>query len=273
MLSTLKSRKKWTSKGTSRIQPVEVTLEKVRPFINEIGITRIADITDMDRLKIPNYSAVLPGTEDYIWVYGGKGPSKNHAKASAIMESIERHSSLQKNHTGKIIRGSYEELSKRYNILRYNEVIEPISFSLDDKMIMDYCIGYDLLNEKNILVPASLVIFKYIPNPPSMNPYAFYHTNGLASGNVIEEAICHALCEVIERDATSIAEFVSSAFQYHILRTIENSFIQNGVNVKPIESKKFMDDNEIYPDVDLNEIGNSEQVKKILQRFEDCQSR
>lgn len=270
-LSTLKSRKKWTSKGTSRIQPVEVTLENVRPLINAIGITRIADITDMDRLKIPNYSAVLPGTEDYIWVYGGKGPTKNHAKASAIMESIERFSSLQKNHAGKIIRGSYEELSKSYNILKYNEVIEPISFSLDDKMIMDYCTGYDLLNEENILVPASLVIFKYIPNSPSLNPYAFYHTNGLASGNVIEEAICHALCEVIERDATSIAEFVSSAFQYHILRTIENSFIQNGLKIKPIESKKFIDDNEIYPDVDLNEIGNSEQVNKIFKRFEDCQ--
>jgi thioglycine synthase len=270
-LSTLKSRKKWTSRGTSRIQPVEVTLEKVKPLINEIGITRIADITDMDRLKIPNYSAVLPGTEDYIWVYGGKGPTKNHAKASAIMESIERFSSLQKNHSGKIIRGSYEELSKSYNILKYNEVIEPISFSLGDKMIMDYCNGYDLLNEENILVPASLTIFKYIPNSPSLNPYAFYHTNGLASGNVIEEAICHALCEVIERDATSIAEFVSSAFQYHILRTIENSLVQTGVKVKPIESKKFMDDNEIYPDVDLNEIGDSEQVKKIFKRFENCQ--
>ncbi len=83
---------------------------------------------------------------------------------------------------------------------------------------MDYCIGYDLLNEKDILVPAPLVIFKFIPNPPSVNPYAFYHTNGLASGNVMEEAICHALCEVIERDSTSISEFVSSAFQYHILR-------------------------------------------------------
>jgi ribosomal protein S12 methylthiotransferase accessory factor len=187
------------------------------------------------------------------------------------MESIERFSSLQKNHAGKIIRGSYEELSKSYNTLKYNEVIEPISFSLDDKMIMDYCTGYDLLNEENILVPASLVIFKYIPNSPSLNPYAFYHTNGLASGNVIEEAICHALCEVIERDATSIAEFVSSAFQYHILRTIENSFIQNGLKIKPIESKKFIDDNEIYPDVDLNEIGNSEQVNKIFKRFEDCQ--
>ena len=92
MLSTLKSRKKWTSKGTSRIQPVEVTLEKVRPFINEIGITRIADITDMDRLKIPNYSAVLPGSRRLYLGIRRKGPSKNHAKASAIMESIERHS-------------------------------------------------------------------------------------------------------------------------------------------------------------------------------------
>ena len=59
ILSTLKSRKKWTSTGTSRIQPVEITLEKVNPMINEIGISRIANITDMDRLKIPNYSAVF----------------------------------------------------------------------------------------------------------------------------------------------------------------------------------------------------------------------
>jgi thioglycine synthase len=270
IISTLKSRKKWTSRGTSRIQPVEATLEKVNPMINEIGISRIANITDMDRLKIPNYSSVLPGTEDYIWVYGGKGPTKNHAKASAIMESIERFSALQRNYTFKVIQGSYEELSKSYNILTYDEVIEPLSFTLDNKMIMDYCMGYDLLNEKDILVPAPLVIFKYMPKPPSVNPYAFYHTNGLASGNVIEEAICHALCEVIERDSTSISEFVSSAFQYHILRTIENSFIQNGIKLNTIESKKFIDDNGIYPDVDLNNI-DSEQIKYLLKRFENCQ--
>ena len=71
-LSDLKSRKKWASKGTSRVQPVEATLKNVNQIVNEIGITRIADITDMDRLKIPNFSSVLPGTEDYIWVYGGK---------------------------------------------------------------------------------------------------------------------------------------------------------------------------------------------------------
>ena len=269
-MSTLKSRIKWTPYGTSRIQPVEITLEKVNPMINEIGISRIANITDMDRLKIPNYSAVLPGTEDYIWVYGGKGPTKNHAKASAIMESIERFSSLPRNYTNKLIQGSYQELSKSYNILKYDEVIEPLSFSLDDKMIMDYCTGFDLLNEKDILVPASLAIFKYMPKSPSLNPYSFYHTNGLASGNVIEEAICHALCEVIERDSISISEFVSSAFQYHILKTIENSFIQRGIKINTISSKKFIDDNGIYPDVDLNDV-DSETAKKLIKRFENCQ--
>ena len=271
-LSSLKSRKKWTSKGTSRVQPVEATLKNVNQIVNEIGITRIADITDMDRLKIPNFSSVLPGTEDYIWVYGGKGPTRNHAKASAIMESIERFSSLPRNYAGKIIRGSYEELSKSHNILKYGDVIEPVSFSLDDQMVMDYCVGYDLMNKKNILVPLSLALFKYIPKPPSVNPYAFYHTNGLSSGNVIEEAICHSLCEVIERDAVSIAEFVSSAFQFHILRTIENELIRNGVKLKPIESRKFVDDNEMYPDVDLNDIGeDNEPTRKLLGKFENCQ--
>ena len=269
--SALKSRKKWTS-GTSRVQPVEMTLKNANKIINDIGITRIADITDMDRLKIPNFSSVLPGTEDYIWVYGGKGTTRNHAKASAIMESIERFSSLPKNYFDKIISGSYEELSKSYNVLKYNDVIEPISFSLDDKMMMDYCVGYDLMNKKDILVPLSLALFKYVPKSPSLNPYSFYHTNGLASGNVIEEAICHSLCEVIERDATSIAEFVSSAFQYHILITIENALLQNGVKLKPIESKKFIDDNEIYNDVDLKDIAeDKEPIKKLLEKFENCQ--
>src|SRR5262249_19132976 len=34
----------------------------------------------------------------------------------------------------------------------------------------------------------------------------FSSTNGLASGNTREEALCHALCEVIERDATAVSD-------------------------------------------------------------------
>lgn len=266
----LKSRKKWNNYGTSRIQPVEETLKKVNPLVKQIGITRVADITDMDRLRIPNYSAVLPGTEDYIWVYSGKGPTKNHAKASVIMESIERFSSLPANYEGKILTGKYKELSKSYDVLKYDEVIEPLSFQLTEEMNMDYCIGYDLINQKDILIPSSLAIFRYNPNPPSINPYSFFHTNGLASGNVMEEAICHALCEVIERDAVSIAEFSSSAFQYHLLKTIENGFLNNGILIRSLESKNFIDDNTVYSDIDLNGL-DYPPVKKIVREFYKCQ--
>ena len=77
----------------------------------QIGVTRLADITHLDKLTIPNYSAVLPGTKDYIWVYSGKGPTKAHAKASALMECIERYSSLQIVH-GEI---SFKEVMINYH--------------------------------------------------------------------------------------------------------------------------------------------------------------
>src|SRR5262245_28669260 len=73
---------------TSRVRSSEDTFKQTSPVCDIIGITRIADITYMDKLYIPNYSAFLPGTEDTIWVYGGKGHSKINAKTSALMESI-----------------------------------------------------------------------------------------------------------------------------------------------------------------------------------------
>jgi ribosomal protein S12 methylthiotransferase accessory factor len=223
----------------------------------------------MDRLKIPNYSAVLPGTEDYIWVYSGKGPTRNHAKASVIMESIERFSSLPTNFRGPIIKGRYEELAKSYNVLKYNEVMEPLSFQLNENMIMDYCTGYDLLNKKEILIPLPLALFRYTPKPPSINPYSYFHTNGLASGNVLEEAVCHGLCEVIERDAISIADFTSSAFQYHVLKSVENTVIRSGRRINQLEAKEFTDDSSIYPDINLEKISFLP-VKKIVNRFKHC---
>lgn len=98
----LQSRKKWTPHGTSRILPSHETLEKVIPLSKTIGVTRLADITHMDVLHIPNYSAVLPGTEDYIWVYNGKGQTRVDARASALMECIERYSSLPSN-SGQVL--------------------------------------------------------------------------------------------------------------------------------------------------------------------------
>src|SRR6185503_20787234 len=129
--------------GTSRIRPAKETLEKVIPISKRIGITRLADITDMDVLGIPNFSAVLPGTEDYIWVYSGKGPTKLDAKASALMESVERYSSLPSNNQKNMIQGSFKDVSKMSNTLYPTSVVEPTLFEYDEEMIMDFLPGYD----------------------------------------------------------------------------------------------------------------------------------
>ena len=263
----LQSRKKWTKSGTSRVKPVEQTLREVLPLTEKIGVTRLADITDMDILKIPNYTAVLPGTEDYIWVDSGKGLTRHHAQASALMESIERYCSLPSGAPKNMIQGSYDDLSKKFDVLHPSSVVEPMTFQYTEDMVMDFLPGFDLMNKEFLLVPAPIALFKYSARQPAINPFAYHHTNGLASGNVMEEAICHSLCEVIERDAISMAQLKASAVHFHILKTVEHSLNSNGYYVTPITATEYVDDNSIYPDVEIQDI-EFEPIIRLVKKFQ-----
>ncbi|HKX21513.1 MAG TPA: YcaO-like family protein [Nitrososphaeraceae archaeon] len=265
----LKSQKKLRGKLSSRIKPVEETIKTILPVSSSIGITRLADITNMDILGIPNFSAVLPGTEDYIWVYNGKGATRMDAKASALMESIERYSSLPSGNRKKMIQGSYNELSKVSKTLHPSNVVEPTILEYDDEMIMDFLSGYDLANNEWILIPAPLALFRYSPKPPAINPFAYHHTNGLASGNVLEEAICHSLCELIERDATSLAELNASALPYNFLRTMTKYLSENGLQIDPVDGTEFVDDDSKYPDVDISNI-DFKPISNLVKKFNDA---
>jgi ribosomal protein S12 methylthiotransferase accessory factor YcaO len=265
----LRSQKKLRGIVSSRIKPVEETIKTILPVSSNIGITRLADITNMDILGIPNFSAVLPGTEDYIWVYSGKGPTRMDAKASALMESIERYSSLPSGNRKKMIQGSYKEVSKVSKILDPSNVVEPMILEYDDEMIMDFLSGYDLVNNERILIPAPLALFRYSPKPPAINPFAYHHTNGLASGNVLEEAICHSLCELIERDATSLAELNASALPYNFLRTMTKYLSDNGLEIDPVDGTEFVDDDSKYPDVDISNI-DFKPISNLVKKFNDA---
>lgn len=265
----LKSRKKWTVTGTSRIKPAQETFIEVTALAKKIGVTRLADITDMDILRIPNYSAILPGTEDYIWVYSGKGPTKTHAKVSALMESIERYSSLPSGAPRNFIQGSYDQLSSTSRVLHPEEIVEPLGFHYRNDMIMDFLPGVDLFTGQQIMVPAALALFRYSPKAPAVNPFAFHHTNGLASGNVEEEAICHSLCEVIERDAMSLAELRASAIPFHFLKHVMNSLKAKGYPIPAISAVTFKDDPGIFPDVDISEI-EFEPAKAMANKFSNA---
>jgi ribosomal protein S12 methylthiotransferase accessory factor len=131
---------------------------------------------------------------------------------------------------------------------------------------MEFLPGVDLLSGEQIMVPAPLALFRYCPKAPVINPFAFHHTNGLASGNVEEEAICHSLCEVIERDAISLAELRASAIPFHFLRCIMNSLKTQGYPLSAIPVDKFMDDAGIFPDVDISDI-EFQPIKNMVKKF------
>ena len=258
----------------TRIKSAEDTLTDITPISKKIGVTRISDITFLDKLFIPNFSAILPGTEDSIWVYSGKGPTKAHAKAGALMEAIERYSSLSHTHSKVFIQGTYSQLSKCYNkVVHPAEVVEPVNQAYNNESILDFLPGFDLLTNEKVLVPAQLALSRYSARFPATSPFLFSHTNGIASGNVLEEAICHALCEVIERDAVSIAELCASCIPYTILEKINSSLKKNmtfGDQITPIPDDIFVDDSSIFPDVDISEIvGECEPIKFLVKRFTD----
>ena len=63
--------------------------------------------------------------------------------------------------------------------------------------------GFDLMTRRPTFAPLNCVVAPY--SSDSGLSLFYTSTNGLASGNSRTEAVCHALCEVIERDATSLA--------------------------------------------------------------------
>ena len=74
--------------------PLEETLARIEPKVPAAGITRVADITNLDRIGIPVFSCIRPTAEaGAITVYNGKGATVEESRISAIMEGIERYSS------------------------------------------------------------------------------------------------------------------------------------------------------------------------------------
>ncbi|MEM2856699.1 MAG: YcaO-like family protein [Candidatus Nitrosocaldaceae archaeon] len=255
----------------SRSVEVKDTLRRIESLAKNIGVSRVADITHLDILRIPNYSAVLPGTEDYIWVYSGKGPTKAHAKASALMECIERYSSFpSRGFDNRLIRASYEHMIKEYGkdaVLSVDELVEPLKLPYRDDMVIDFIDGIDLFNNERVFLPAGIVLSRYEPNNNTINPFKLSHTNGLASGNVIEEAIEHALCEVIERDAVSLAELRSSVLQFHKLKIIVDRLNSLGYKIR-FDDNEFVDDTSIFDEVDVSNI-SIPFAKYLINRFKE----
>jgi thioglycine synthase len=196
----LSSCKKTYYNETQRAAPLDETLARIEPLVPAAGITRVADITNLDRIGIPVFSCIRPTAMDgAITVYNGKGATVEESRISAIMEGIERYSSEM--HDRQLPMATYQEMFARGKTVDPRDLIVPEGFDPDRPV--SWYEGFDIVNNEPAFLPAHAV---FHPLPLHYRGPFRTNTNGLASGNTFEEAVFHALSEVIERDAWSLVE-------------------------------------------------------------------
>ena len=218
-------------KGTHRVIAPRETIEINQDKLKKAGITRIADITDLDRIGLPIYTAIRPTAEEgAISIYGGKGISKDHAKASAMMEGFERYSAERQDSDETIIATPNE-------IGRYGDYIDPKSLNLpknfEKKDISDINLEWskskDIISGNEYYIPTNAIFHPYASDSNAESLFKS-NTNGLASGNILDEAILHGMLEVIERDAWSIFELTHKNYAQIDIESIESELILDIIN-------------------------------------------
>jgi ribosomal protein S12 methylthiotransferase accessory factor len=186
--------------GTHRTAGPEETLARVAHKARQIGVTRLGNVTGLDRIGIPVTVAVRPNSRS-VSVSQGKGLGLSQALASAMMEAIELFHGEEL--TERTVFASFQELSAR------TRVAGPASLCgtgipLPDQTKIAWLEGYDLLGREACWVPWEVVHTDYTLPTDHSGEHLLSGTNGLASGNHLVEAISSAICELIERDAVAV---------------------------------------------------------------------
>lgn len=186
-----------------RTVPPATTLARIAPLAPRAGITRVADVTGLDRIGIPVVTVVRPNSRG-LAVAQGKGVDLVAAKVSGLMEAIEIFHA--------------ERIDRPVRLLRWSEVAAGPLRAADPHTLprradtlfhadrrIPWIEARDVATGEPVLVPLELVHTDF--TLPALQGSGCFpmSSNGLASGNIHEEALLHALCELIERDAWALA--------------------------------------------------------------------
>jgi ribosomal protein S12 methylthiotransferase accessory factor len=182
--------------GTHRCRTPEQTWEQLQPLLIGAGITRVADITQLDSVGLPVYQAIRPHSRS-LAVSQGKGLTPMLAKVSAVMESIESWCAEQ-------IPIAVEQRRANELDLPYDpcQLCRTGYSHLAQHLRHNWAAAVDLHRGNTTFVPQRLVCLDWsVAGHWDIHPF-LSTSNGLASGNSRNEALVHAICELVERFTT-----------------------------------------------------------------------
>ena len=194
----------------SRVRPPEQTWNTIKPLLREFGITRVGDVTGLDRIGLPVWIAVRPNART-LSVSQGKGLNDTAAKVSAAMEAIELAHAEQPDL--ELRHATASEIASTGKLIDLDELPKARHSVFGTRTVIAWTKSVDWKTGGSIWVPFEIVNADASVQRMDGAGSFLHTTNGLASGNVAEEAILHGLCELIERDALALWEYDGSVAQ------------------------------------------------------------
>lgn len=135
----------------------------------------------------------------------GRTNSYEMSELTAILEGLERYCGIEPRGKRRVVRDSYRNLA--------DKALNPVTVGLHDQEQyakphfpfkpfhpnepMNWVWGYSFLQERPILVPELLAYYSL----GGGKGFVYETSNGCALGGSLEEAIFHAMMEVVERDS------------------------------------------------------------------------
>lgn len=168
-------------------------LARVAPLAAAAGVTRLADLTGLDRIGLPVFQAVRPMARS-LAVSLGKGANPDVARLSALVETIELHRAEQAAAAGPPRAADADEAAL-WSRMRpaFGQ-----SAAFDPDRPRHWRGATDLIHGGAMAVPFEAVTMD-LARPAA--PDIWRSSNGLASGSDRDDALVAALLELLEREA------------------------------------------------------------------------
>ena len=187
--------------GTHRLIAPGDTVTRVRPHMAMMGITRIANVTGLDRIGVPVVMVTRPNSRS-IAVSQGKGLDLDSARASGLMEAVENWHAERIELPLRL--GSLEDWHRRPAVADMDALPKVRGGRYHPGRTLLWIEAADLIGGGTRWLPYELAHTDFrVPYVTGSGCFPA-STNGLASGNHMLEALCHAICEVVERDAVTL---------------------------------------------------------------------
>lgn len=192
---------------STREVSAEDTLRRIQPLLPEFGINQIVDLSLPGVEACPVFQVIRDDVRSEFF-NAGKGFTRVQSLVSGLMEAIEVHC-YERSHPLLLVGREFLE----------SGAATPVRFAnLVGNQDVHFVAGIDHVTGAPVALPADEVFREVEGRPTAASP------NGIASGNSVNEALCHALGEMLERHALAGFFRQGSAgnhFSYQLLERVK----------------------------------------------------